>query len=257
MQSYEVVAHNPATESENRIHADDVARRYGFSGGLVPGVTVYAYACAPIVDAMGSEWVQRGEARLRFVAPCYEGEHLTVTLDGDAVQGCVGDRLCASGEVSLSEAARHDEPVPWAERPEQRPPASDEVFHPGRILGTIRLPTDAETLDQYLETIKEPASLYRDRALVHPGMLLNGANWVLVANVVMPAWIHVESDVRHYRAVSVGEPVQVRARIGAAFEKKGHQFALVDVDWVAGVGPEASEAVASARHTAIWRLAGS
>ena len=41
MAGYTITAHNPATGSENRIHADDVARRYGFRGGLVPGVTVY------------------------------------------------------------------------------------------------------------------------------------------------------------------------------------------------------------------------
>src|SRR5579864_5990365 len=69
MPSYQVTASNPATESENRIHADEVARRYGFAGGLVPGVTVYAYACAPIVEAHGADWVERGSARLRFIAP--------------------------------------------------------------------------------------------------------------------------------------------------------------------------------------------
>ena len=37
---YHVKARNPATESENKIHHDDVARQYGFAGGLVPGVTV-------------------------------------------------------------------------------------------------------------------------------------------------------------------------------------------------------------------------
>ena len=39
--TYTITARNPAAESENRIHADDVARRYGFRGGLVPGVIVY------------------------------------------------------------------------------------------------------------------------------------------------------------------------------------------------------------------------
>ena len=111
-------------------------------------------------------------------------------------------------------------------------------------------------MDQYLETIDDRSSLYRDNGWVHPGMLLNGANWVLVANVVMPAWIHAESQIQHRRAVCVGEPVQVRARVAEAFERKGHQFASVDVDWVAGEGPDAGEPVATGRHTFIWRLAG-
>ena len=37
-------AFNPVPDSENRIHSDEVAREYGFRGGLVPGVVVAAYA---------------------------------------------------------------------------------------------------------------------------------------------------------------------------------------------------------------------
>ena len=40
---YRVSAFNTAHDSENKIHDDDVARRFGFQGGLVPGVEVYAY----------------------------------------------------------------------------------------------------------------------------------------------------------------------------------------------------------------------
>jgi hypothetical protein len=40
---YQVEAFNTAAQSENKIHDDAVARRFGFKGGLVPGVEVYAY----------------------------------------------------------------------------------------------------------------------------------------------------------------------------------------------------------------------
>jgi len=40
---YDVSAFNTAVTSENKIHDDDVARRFGFTGALVPGVEVYAY----------------------------------------------------------------------------------------------------------------------------------------------------------------------------------------------------------------------
>src|SRR3954453_96570 len=38
-----VTAFNTDTASSNRIHDDATARRFGFRGGLVPGVDVYAY----------------------------------------------------------------------------------------------------------------------------------------------------------------------------------------------------------------------
>ena len=45
------IAFNQATDSENRIHSDEVARQYGFRGGLVPGVTVFAYLVHPALVA--------------------------------------------------------------------------------------------------------------------------------------------------------------------------------------------------------------
>ena len=40
LETYRVSAYNTSKQSENKIHDDAVARRYGFSGGLVPGVEV-------------------------------------------------------------------------------------------------------------------------------------------------------------------------------------------------------------------------
>src|SRR5262245_46169653 len=48
-----VTAFNTATASTNKIHDDDVARQYGFHGGLVPGVDVYAYLTHLPVRAWG------------------------------------------------------------------------------------------------------------------------------------------------------------------------------------------------------------
>ena len=41
--AYEVRAFNGAAASENKIHDDTVAQRFGFRGALVPGVAVFAY----------------------------------------------------------------------------------------------------------------------------------------------------------------------------------------------------------------------
>jgi hypothetical protein len=43
--TYAVEAYNLSHASENKIHDEAIARKLGFSGGLVPGVEVYAYAC--------------------------------------------------------------------------------------------------------------------------------------------------------------------------------------------------------------------
>lgn len=260
--SYRVVARNPATASENRIHDDDVAQRYGFQGGLVPGVTVYGYACHALVEALGPAWLDQGRAHMRFVSPCYEGDELVVTVQSAPpppfeVWVSTGERRCVVGSAALA----GDEPgglgfppIPAAPAPaaEERPAPDERFFVAGRVLGAVALATDQASADAYLTGIGEPSTTYAVHGVVHPGHLLGGANRVLTANVVLPAWIHVESEVRHLRVISVGEEVEIRARVAEVFERRGHQFVRLDVAWMAGAEP-----VAEARHTAIWRLAGS
>lgn len=127
----------------------------------------------------------------------------------------------------------------------------------GWVLGSVPLNTAAHVVNDYLEAIGEPSTLYLEREWVHPGLLLNAANAILVANVVMPAWVHVESAIQHRRPVRTGEAMEVRARVADSFERRGHHFVGLDVAWVAaGESEVASESVvATARHVAIWQLA--
>src|SRR5262245_59450085 len=53
---HRIQAHNNATASANKIHDDAVAAQYGFRGGLVQGVTVYAYMTYPLVQSFGEAW---------------------------------------------------------------------------------------------------------------------------------------------------------------------------------------------------------
>src|SRR5262245_56373132 len=81
MRTRQLVAFNTATQSDNKIHDDEVARRFGFSGGLVPGVDVYAYLCWGPVASWGRDWLERGSFEARFRLPTYDGETVTVTFD--------------------------------------------------------------------------------------------------------------------------------------------------------------------------------
>ena len=142
-------------------------------------------------------------------------------------------------------------PAAPAPAPDDRPAPDEQFFVAGRVLGTVPMATDQATVDAYLTGIGEPLTTYAVDGVVHPGHLLGAANRVLTANVVFPTWLHVESEVQHRRAITVGEEVEVRARIAEVFERQGHHFVRLDVAWMAG-----AELVASARHTAIWQLAG-
>ena len=80
---YRVAAFNTAHDSENKIHDDATARRFGFGGGLVPGVDVYGYMSHLPVERWGRAWLERGTAECRFLKPVYDGDIATVTARND------------------------------------------------------------------------------------------------------------------------------------------------------------------------------
>lgn len=257
-----VVARNPSTGSENRIHADDVARRHGFRGGLVPGVTVYGYLAGFLADTLGAEWLRSGRAEIRFRKPCYDGDELTLRVGGPAGEGPgrvvevrANEVIVVTGSASIGGPPIPQVDIPAAEtRPEgERPMVGRGELVPGTVLGTIVLDTGTDAAGAYRERIGTGATLIREKGWVHPGMLLDAANWILMAHVVMPLWLHVGSTIEHRRPVEVGEPVWVRGRVAAEWERSGHRFVTLDVSWV---GPDPADVIATAAHTAIWHLAG-
>jgi acyl dehydratase len=232
-----------------------VARRYGFRGGLVPGATVYGYVSHGLLETLGPDWVAHGVTRARFVAPCYDGDHLLVSVDVPGFEVTSGERTCVVGSAALSRdgAGGLDIPgIPAAlvPAPEDRPLADENSLAAGSVLGSVLLPTDWPAAATYLERLGEPSAMYAAEGIVHPGLLLEGANRILMSNVVLPAWLHVESEIEHHRAVAVGERLEVRARVGDLFERKGHHFVVLWVTWLVG-----DEMVSAGRHTAIWQLA--
>lgn len=262
--TYRVRAHNAATQSENKIHHDDVARRYGFEGGLVPGVTVYAYMTHLVVAAFGRPWLERGTMAARFVRPCYDGDDVTVdasekTADGDergleltACRG--GDEVIATATASLPVRA-NPAPVldayPTTPLPDERPPATRETLAALGDLGSWTATFRADHAPAFLDEVGENLAVYREDGLAHPGYLLLSANTILVANVRLGPWMHVSSEVINFGAVGDGDRVSTRGRITDLFERKGHRFAELDLLLVVND----TRPVQHVRHTLIYEIA--
>ena len=81
MNTWSATALNTAPNSENRIHGDDLAKEYGFEGGLVPGVTISAYLVHPLIERWGMSWLDRGCANCRITSPLYDKEIFEVRTD--------------------------------------------------------------------------------------------------------------------------------------------------------------------------------
>ena len=81
MNKWSATALNTAPDSENRIHGDDLAKEYGFEGGLVPGVTISSYLVHPLIEHWGKDWLDRGYANCRITSPLYDKELFEVKTD--------------------------------------------------------------------------------------------------------------------------------------------------------------------------------
>ncbi|TCZ66171.1 hotdog family protein [Roseicella aquatilis] len=253
--AYEVRAHNLSAQSENRIHDDAVARRFGFSGALVPGVEVYAYACHPAVCRWGRAWLERGTMECRFLSPVYDGDLVSVEAteagEGIAVTVRRGETRCATGHAALPAAGPPPDAAawPWRVPPDARPAASEDTLAPGTILGTAPFEATPDGAAEYLAAVREADPIYAREGLVHPGQVLRLCNLALVQNVVLGPWIHVGSRVRNLAAARVGGTLTARARVTANAGRKGHAIVDLDVLVVDGGGAP----VAHVLHTAIWR----
>lgn len=252
--TYAIEAYNTATESTNKIHDDDVARQFGFRGGLVPGVDVYAYMTRAAVEHFGDGWLPTGGLHARFHQPVYDGDIVTVdgspTSDGalDIVVVDSAGATCARG-VAIGLTPDSDVPLPpVADRPNPVPPASAGSLPPGCVLGTLHDVVTDEIAEQYLHDVRETLPLYRERSIVHPGWMLRYANSVLARSVVLGPWIHVESDVRHLAAATIGQTIETRAVVLDEFERRGHRFVTLDVAIIAD-GVPAQRITHTAIHT--------
>lgn len=264
LPEYRVKAVNTSTDSENKIHDDATARRYGFAGGLVPGVTVYAYLTQPLAVALGAAWLQRGTGSVRFTKPILDGEEVRVTGEITArdpqggLSATVRAVTASTGEcATLTATVPAGSPTPLngalykeAALPADRAPGTREFFDAHTVLGTFVTRYDATQAEEYVASVSDPLPFYRGAGgWVHPAFYTHLGNRCLRSNVVIGPWIHIGSVVRHLGPARVGDTLAARSRVRSLWEKKGREFVELDIAILANGKP-----VAHVLHSAIYRL---
>lgn len=248
-----LIAFNTATASENKIHDDTVASRFGFTGGLVPGVDVFAYLANAPMAAWGKEWLSGGYMQARFRNPVYDGDPTTVTstADGDGLALACSARglACAEGTARRKGAPAPTTLLGVADMPamETRPKASMESLKVGSTLGTLRETYTREAGLEHIEAVRDDAALYDGGRIANAAWLLRRANYVLADNVKLGPWIHVESAINMHALLLDGEPLEVRAVVADNVETKGHLMVTLDVQMLTG-----ARHIMSCRHLAIY-----
>jgi acyl dehydratase len=255
LETYRVAAYNTAKLSENKMHDDTVARRFGFSGGLVPGVDVMAYMMHQPVTKWGRAFLERGLIEARFVKPIYDGEIADVTAtESDGVLSIEVEsrgQLCATGSASLPASAPQLLLADYSEvaAVAERKPVNEASYQLGKWLGTVPRAWAGQAATEYLTDVRERDPIYAREGLGHPGLLQRVMNKVLVDNAILGPWIHVGSRMQLLGAGKAGDEITARAKVTGNYEKKGHRFVEFDALVVAnGTTP-----LAHCQHIAIYQ----
>lgn len=250
IEPYAAVASNIDPHADNRIHSDDVARRFGFTGALVPGVEVFALLSAPLVTAYGPAFFDGGRVDVRFRRPVYDGERVMVTVDDGgalAVTGPDGE-VRAVGTVGAPQPPAPVDLERYGVRPLPEVLATDPQVGP---LGTVVVPGDVQAAEQYLRDVGEPLGLYAEQGLLHPGMLLRLVNLALMVNVELGPWIHTRSACRLLALPRVPAVAEVRSVVTAVGRRGAHDEVQYDAVVLCDGVP-----VLEVAHTALYRLNG-
>jgi hypothetical protein len=255
LETYRLQAYNTAKQSENKMHDDTVAKRFGFSGGLVPGVDVMAYMMHMPVARWGRAFLEHGLIDARFIKPVYDGEVTDVTAEEnngvlDIEVHSRGD-LCATGSASLPAAAPAFSLADYREVPAvaERKQVNATSYEIGKWLGTTPRRWAGAAASEYLADIREGDPIFAREGLGHPGLIQKVMNRVLVDNAILGPWIHVGSKMQLLSAARTGDEITARAKVTGNYDKKGHRFVELDALVVAnGTTP-----LAHCWHIAIYQ----
>jgi len=255
IETHRVSAYNTAKQSENKMHDDTVAKRFGFSGGLVPGVDVMAYMMHMPVARWGRAFLEHGLIDARFLKPVYDGETADVTAEENngvlAIEVTSRGELCATGSASLPASPPSASIADYREvsAVAERKPVNAASYEIGKWLGTAPRQWAGEAATAYLADIRETDPIFVREGLGHPGLIQRVMNRALVDNAILGPWIHVGSKMQLLSAAKAGDEITARAKVTGNYDKKGHRFVELDALVVAnGTTP-----LAHCWHIAIYQ----
>lgn len=259
--SYAYVARNTALSSANKIHSDEEAQRYGFRGALVPGSCTVAHALNPVMERFGPGWFEGGTALVRLPTPVYTGERVEVELTEPEpgrvdIASSVGAERRSDGHavapgVGGLRTMVEPRPFPLVDPPAEAVPIDEDRYLADEWMGSVTIPTDADTLAAFAAGIDLPEGLPGRLGLVHPGYIARTYVDIMNANVrrTGPS-VHTSEHLTVFRPTPVGEPLSLRGRVERLFGRRGNRYWILDLAWY----DTAENLVMRSEHAAIYRL---
>ena len=251
-------------DMDNAIHSSDTAQEYGYTAALVPGTTAYVWAVPAIREALGDGWLDEGWIDVSFRRPVYPGDDLLVRLtaaeDGThelVVSKGDGSRALV-GRVGLGRAAW----LPALQRSGVATPSPAAVDRPrltpenlpvGQDMPSMATSVSAAEAGEYAARVGagDGAPWNGRGARLHPGWLASRATRLIEHSYQHYPALHARSQIQHFEAAMAGQTLAVSGRIVEGYERKGHEYLVLDC-WIAG---EDGRDLAAQRQTAIYQPA--
>lgn len=262
------IAFNQVPDSDNRIHSDELARAYGFTGALVPGVTISSCLIHPAVMAWGLDWLSRGHAHVVVKSPLYDLAPFRVEVS-DATDHSYEARLRTEDRLSAWATVILPGAVPEAPLIRNDPLMTEDCQAPVANRKTMEaLKTDGcrahrfqwqadHEMARYLRDQEHMAPLLRtdgqpgSGGFANMAFLLGCANRHFAAVAQMSPWIHLETRSQNFSAVAMNTPLISEMSIVDLFERKGHEFADCRFNLF---NADSGECVCTVEQRAIYQL---
>lgn len=237
IEDWAATAFNQDPESDNQIHGDDLAQKYGFEGGLVPGVTISAYLTHPAVAHWGTDFLEHGFAHVKVVSPLYDGEDFRVVIDEQSSANYRA-RLLRANDVVSAEAIvsvtgdlpepplRRGDPVaPRGYKPPHSSAATWATLRDNGCMAFTYHWGGAHKMGSYLrDPGGMPPLLRGEQAYANMSFILALSNFSADGNAYMNPWVHLETRSQNYHAIAPGTDIVAEMAVVDLFEKKGHEF---------------------------------
>ena len=251
----------------NPIHSTAFARRYGFRGPLVGGVTVWGWATPAILAAAGDAWLDRGWSEFVFRQPAYPGDRLQIRVRPDAERddGAFSVTMtnqdgidCVVATVGLGDAPwlgelRAPRRLDAAPAPEPKPALLLETAPVGADLVPAAFPFSTQDARDYIRESQrtDDPRFTGDRPRLHPGWITGRVEELLRHNFALPSSMHTRSHVQQLAPAYAGQTLTAAATMIEAYERKGHHIGVFDCLILGEDGTK----LAHMRHTTIFRIA--
>ena len=247
----------------NPIHSTTVAKRFGFAGPLVGGVTVWGWSTPAILDALGEDWLAHGWAEFRFRRPIYPQDQVSIRLER-ADEWSFAHTMsnqdgvdCVVGRIGLGDGPWADEfTTPSDMKPGEAPQPKPDLVLDRALVGqewvAELVPASVEDLISYssLSHRLDGPRFVGTSPRLHPAWIAARAERIMRHNFALPQSIHTESRVQYLSAADAGQPITVGARCIDVFECNERHLVRFDCLVRGADGVD----IARIRHTTIFKL---